>query len=243
MIEARDVTVSRRLAGVTLSLSPGEVVGIIGPSGAGKSTLLAALAGDLPPTSGEILLDGQALGTFSPDALARRRAVLPQSSPLSFGFRVHELVALGRAPWGDEGTPSVRRALADVGLAGLAARSYLTLSGGEKQRAHLARVLAQLDGAERPTLLADEPTAHLDVGHTRTVLALLRAVAHRGVAVLVVLHDLQAALAFTDRLLLLAEGRPVAFGPPAEVLDSASDTFGCPVAVRELEGRAVVLTG
>jgi iron complex transport system ATP-binding protein len=108
-----------------------------------------------------------------------------------------------------------------------------------------ARVLAQLDGADAPTLLADEPTAQLDVGHARVVLALLRAIARRGVGVLVVLHDLQAALAFTDRVLLLAGGRAVAHGPAAEVLASpaCADAFGCPVQVRELDGRPIVLAG
>jgi iron complex transport system ATP-binding protein len=245
VIAGRELTVPRRLAGVSLSIAPGEVVGVIGPSGAGKSTLLSVLAGDLEPSAGRVCLDERPLTAYRPDDLARRRAVLPQSSALAFHFRVDEVVRMGRTPWGDESPAAVRRALADVGMSGLAERDYLTLSGGERQRVHLARVLCQLDGAERPFLLCDEPTAHLDVGHVRGVLSILRAIAARGAGVLIVLHDLQAALDFTDRLALIAHGRLHGFGPPAHVLASpaCAEAFDCPIQVLDLKGRPVVAAG
>lgn len=232
MIAARDVTLrtGRRvlLQGVSLALRPGSVTALVGPNGAGKSSLLRVLGGECAPDSGTVTLAGQALAAVSPLALARRRAVMRQSSGLAFPMSVAEVVGLGRLPW--HGTPeaardraAVARAMAQAEVAHLAGQAHATLSGGERQRVHLARALAQLEGAEGPAaLLLDEPTASLDVRHAGLVLRLLRAQAGAGRAVLVVLHDLNEAAHVADEVAVLAAGRLLACGPPADALAPAA---------------------
>ena len=226
------------LQGIDLELRPGEVLGVLGPNGAGKSTLLGALSGELVPAQGRVLLDGRELAAWSGAERARRLAVLPQSSTLSFAFRVEEVVALGRLPhasgWQRDGE-IVAAALAAADATHLAGRSYLALSGGERQRVHLARVLAQLwPGAAGQVLLLDEPTAMLDPLHQHTILQAVQALAARGVAVLVILHDLNLAARYCDRLLLLERGRVQALGTPTEVLQAAAlqAVFGLEVLVQ-----------
>jgi iron complex transport system ATP-binding protein len=215
------------LDGVTLAARPGEVLAVIGPNGAGKSTLLRLASGELAPDEGDALLDGAAMRSFDARGLAERRAVLPQSFALSFPFTVRELVVLGV----EAGRPGAdprslpEAAMQAVGLAGYGARLMPTLSGGERQRAHLARALAQvwtpvLDGRPR-LLLLDEPTASLDLKHQIDTLALARRYAAGGGAVLAVLHDLNLASAFADRVAALADGRLVACGPPQAVITTA----------------------
>ena len=215
----------RLLDGVSVAMRPGEVLAVVGPNGAGKSTLLHVLAGDLRPASGAVTLEGRALHGWPPGDLARRRAVMGQQAALAFDMAAEEVVALGRMPW--QGRPpsardgaAVREALEQAGVSHLARRVYATLSGGERQRVQLARALAQLDGAPRPAaLLLDEPTASLDVRHRAALLRILRGLAADGLAVLVVLHDLQETAACADRVLVLHDGRAVACGPTAEVLE------------------------
>lgn len=247
---ARDLVVRRGartvLDGVDLAVGPGEFVALIGPNGAGKSTLLAAIAGDLDPAGGQILLDGRPLTEWSPGERARRRAVLPQASTLDFPFSVLEVVAMGRTPYGRPGKADAaiaRRALALVGLPQLAARPYTRLSGGERQRVHLARVLTQLwdpaldgEGGMRgpaPYLMLDEPTASQDLGSQKRVLETARRFADAGGGVLCVLHALDQAARYADRLCLMADGRITASGPPAAVLTAAAleDAFGVPVHI------------
>ena len=249
-LAARDLIVRRGarvvLDGVDLDVGPGEFVALIGPNGAGKSTVLAAIAGDLEPAGGQILLDGRPLTEWSPGERARRRAVLPQVSTLDFPFSVLEVVAMGRTPYGRPGRADAhiaRRALALVGLAPLAERPYPRLSGGERQRVHLARVLAQLwdpalDGAggirgPAPYLMLDEPTASQDLGAQKRVLETARRFADAGGGVLCVLHALDQAARYADRLCLMAHGRVIAAGPPAAVLtaDALEDAFGVPVHI------------
>ena len=229
MIDARDIRVRRGarelLAGVSLTATAGEVVGLIGPNGAGKSTLLRVLSGELIPNSGTVLLQDTPLARWRPEHLARARAVLPQASTLSFPFQVHEVVALG-VPGGAAASEIDRRvaeALDTVGLTELAERQFTVLSGGERQRVHFARVLAQLADAtpERPAVcLLDEPVAALDPRHQHEVLRCARALADRGIAVIVVLHDLTLAARYTDRLVLLDGGAVAACGSAASVLRS-----------------------
>jgi iron complex transport system ATP-binding protein len=220
---ARAVTVragrQTLLARVSVEIIPGEVLVVVGPNGAGKSTLLRALAGDIQPDEGEITLDDRPLPSFSREALARRRAVLLQHSPLAFDFRVREVVRFGRAPFGSAPDDELRvqRALDDVGLGGWEDRRYPTLSGGERQRVQLARVLTQLDPPAGRYLLLDEPTASLDVAHAQLVVSLARRAAARGAGALVVMHDLNLAFAHADRVLLLHRGQTEALGPPDEV--------------------------
>ncbi|MGO4617130.1 heme ABC transporter ATP-binding protein [Nocardia sp. 2YAB30] len=214
---------SRRvLEGIDFEVVAGQVVALVGPNGAGKSTLLAALAGELTPSEGVVELDGRALAHWSPLDMARRRAVLPQSHTVGFPFTAREVVAMGRAPWVrterrecDE--EQIAAAMAATDVEHLAARSFPTLSGGERARVALARVLAQDTG----TLLLDEPTAALDLGHQEAVLRLATARAAAGAAVVVVLHDLGIAAAYGDRVAVLESGRIAADGPPRDVLTTA----------------------
>ncbi|MFE9577693.1 heme ABC transporter ATP-binding protein [Nocardia sp. NPDC006044] len=242
-LRARGVSVDRRgaqtaqrrvLDGVDFDVVAGEVVALVGPNGAGKSTLLAALAGELTPSEGSVELEGRALAHWSPLDMARRRAVLPQTHTVGFPFTAREVIAMGRAPWlrterrelDDERIAAAMRA-ADVEH--LAARSFPTLSGGERARVALARVLAQDTG----TLLLDEPTAALDLGHQEAVLRLATTRAEAGAAVVVVLHDLGIAAAYADRVAVLEGGRIAADGPPRQVLttDLLTRVYQHPVEV------------
>nr|WP_239003866.1 heme ABC transporter ATP-binding protein [Nocardia panacis] len=207
------------LDGVDFAVAAGEIVALVGPNGAGKSTLLAALAGELAPSAGTVELDGRALAHWSPLDMARRRAVLPQSHTVGFPFSAREVVAMGRAPWlrtelreRDDELIAAAMALTDVEH--LAARPFPALSGGERARVALARVLAQDTG----TLLLDEPTAALDLGHQEAVLRLAAERAAAGAAVVVVLHDLGVAAAYADRVAVLEAGRIAADGPPRAIL-------------------------
>ncbi|MFF3225841.1 heme ABC transporter ATP-binding protein [Nocardia suismassiliense] len=242
-LRARGVSVDRRgdksaqrrvLEAVDFDVVAGEVVALVGPNGAGKSTLLAVLAGELTPSEGTVELEGHALTHWSPLDMARRRAVLPQTHTVGFPFTAREVVAMGRAPWlrterrelDDE---RVAAAMAAADVEHLAARSFPTLSGGERARVALARVLAQDTG----TLLLDEPTAALDLGHQEAVLHLATSRAQTGTAVVVVLHDLGIAAAYADRVAVLESGRIAADGPPRQVLttDLLTRVYQHPVEV------------
>jgi iron complex transport system ATP-binding protein len=205
---------------VSVAVASGEVVALVGPNGAGKSTLLGALTGDIGLTAGTVTVCGRGLGEWSGVELALRRSVLPQQVTVTFPFSVRDVVEMGRAPWvhvdGDaDGSAVVERVMAECDVAGMAERQLPTLSGGERARVALARVLAQ----EAPVLFLDEPTAALDLHHQELVLGLARDRAAAGVAVVVVLHDLALAGAHADRIVVLSQGRVVADGPPGVVLD------------------------
>lgn len=227
------------LTDTTLELKPGEVLGVLGPNGAGKSTLLGALSGELQADHGSVWLDDRELSQWQGRQRAQRLAVLPQLSTLDFAFRVEEVVGMGRLPYqsgrvlDDQIVAAALRA-ADAGH--LSGRSYLALSGGERQRVHLARVLAQLwPGEAGQTLLLDEPTSMLDPLHQHTTLQAVREFADRGAAVLVILHDLNLAARYCDRLLLLDGGRPVALDTPEQVLrpEPLKAVFGLEVLVQQ----------
>ncbi|NKE47518.1 heme ABC transporter ATP-binding protein [Roseomonas frigidaquae] len=216
------------LADVSLEMRPGEVLVLAGPNGAGKSTLLKILAGEVTPGAGQVTLEGRPLPAWHPRDLARRRAVLGQHVGVAFPMLARDVVALGRLPWHGHPAETARdaeaiaAAQAEASVTHLAPRAHATLSGGERQRVHLARALAQLDGAGMPAaLMLDEPTASLDAGHRAALLRLLRRLAGRGLAVLVVLHDLQEAAFVADRVALLEQGRLLACGPPDVALDPA----------------------
>lgn len=231
MLEACDLSVrfgNSMLAvdRASLQVCSGQVLALCGPNGAGKSTLLSVLAGDLQPNQGAALLDGRPVSSWRPADLARRRAVLEQQPGLSGNFTVAQLAALSV---GIEASPErmmtiISEALADVGLSGRADYQVNRLSGGQRHRAHLARVLSQLASAsdtDGQYLLLDEPTSGLDLVHQLAVMSVARRVAARGVGVLVVLHDLNLAAAFCDRIGLMKEGRMVAMGPPDTVLTNS----------------------
>ncbi|WP_422013311.1 ABC transporter ATP-binding protein [Roseateles sp.] len=197
----------QRFGGFDLRVDPGERVALLGPSGAGKSTLLKLMSGDIVPTSGRVLLDGQPVAAMDPLQRARRRAVLPQSHQVAFGLPVELVVSLGR--WaGDDGGRWVRQALSWASAGHLLGRRYDQLSGGEQARVQLARVLAQLADVERGLLLVDEPLASLDPGLQLELLdTLSRFCRERGHALVAVLHDLQQALGGFERLLLVRRGQ------------------------------------
>lgn len=242
MIRAESISVERDgirvLTDASLTLKPGEVLGVLGPNGAGKSTLLSALCGELQLAQGQLWLDEQPLSNWSGQQRARRLAVLPQTSTLGFAFSVREVVALGRLPHdsGEQRDAEIVRAALEVSDAlHLMGRNYLALSGGERQRVHLARVLAQVwSGEEGQTLLLDEPTSMLDPLHQHTLLQAVRSFADHGGAVMVVLHDLNLAARYCDKLLLLASGRTCALGNPEAVLlpQTLMDVFGLEVLVQ-----------
>ncbi|WP_095133121.1 heme ABC transporter ATP-binding protein [Pseudomonas sp. Irchel s3h14] len=227
------------LTDITLELKPGEVLGVLGPNGAGKSTLLGALCGELHADHGSVWLDDREMNQWAGTLRAQRLAVLPQVSTLDFAFRVEEVVGMGRLPHQsgrvrDDEIVAAALHAADAGH--LSGRSYLALSGGERQRVHLARVLAQLwPGEAGQTLLLDEPTSMLDPLHQHTTLQAVREFANRGAAVLVILHDLNLAARYCDRLLLLEGGRPVALDTPEQVLrpEPLKAVFGLEVLVQQ----------
>jgi iron complex transport system ATP-binding protein len=208
------------LADVSLQLHAGEVLGIVGPNGAGKSTLLKVLAGVLTPSAGEVLLAGQSLHAMAPTARARRLGYLEQRPLVQWPLTVTQVAGLARLSYDDYGGADAQHvidaALEATDTTALRGRAFQTLSEGEKMRAHLARVLA---GTPR-VILADEPIAALDPWHELQVLELLRNQAARGTGVVLVLHDLQLAARFCDRLLLLDGGRAAACGTPRAVLNA-----------------------
>ena len=225
------------LDGVGLAVGSGEIVGVIGPNGSGKTTLVRLLAGVLRPQAGQVTLDGARLDALSRRDIARRLAVVPQDSALEFPFTALEVVLMGRAPHlpplafpRTRDLAIAREAMTRLEVAAVEDRTLLQLSGGERQRVLLARALAQ----QPRVLLLDEPTTHLDLRHQTGIYDTVRGLARAdGVAVLSVLHDLNLAALYCDRLLLLARGRIVADGPPADVLVASrlADAYGVAVHV------------
>ncbi|GAA5154903.1 heme ABC transporter ATP-binding protein [Microbacterium pseudoresistens] len=202
---------------VSLEVGYGRVLALVGPNGAGKSTMLGALAGDVRPARGEVLLDGAPLRSHHPRALARRRSLLLQANRVAFPFSVAQVVEMGCAPWqgaGRDDDTIIADAMRRADIAHLAHRIFGSLSGGEQARVSFARVLVQ----DAPVVLLDEPTAALDLRHQEELLRIARTLADEGRAVVAVLHDLSLAAAYADELAMLAEGRIVAVGTPAEVL-------------------------
>ncbi|QIS20213.1 heme ABC transporter ATP-binding protein [Nocardia terpenica] len=250
-LRARDLSVERGagrrvLDHIDLDVIAGQILALVGPNGAGKSTLLAALAGELPPATGTVELDERALPHWSAVDMARRRAVLPQNHTVGFPFTAREVVAMGRAPWArtprqDRDEAAIAAAMTATDVTHLAARPFPALSGGERARVALARVLAQ----DTPTLLLDEPTAALDLGHQEQVLHLARDRAAAGAAVVVVLHDLGVAAAYADRVAVLHHGHLAADGPPRATLttDLLTHVYAHPVEVLDhpVTGAQLVL--
>jgi iron complex transport system ATP-binding protein len=232
------------LDAVDVDVRGGELVALVGPNGAGKSTLLGVLAGDVEPTAGRVSLEDRPLASYAARDLARLRGVQLQKQGLAFGFRVREVVQMGRSPWHrtareDDDDRVVAKSMARADVADLGDRLYPTLSGGEQARTSFARLLAQ----ETPVLMLDEPTAALDIRHQESLLAVAAAVAGAGAAVVVVLHDLSLAAAYADRVVVLAHGRVRANGRPADVLTAEllTEVYEHPVQVIEHDGSLLVV--
>jgi iron complex transport system ATP-binding protein len=231
MITARNIR--RRIGGlddISLEIPAGACTAIIGPNGAGKSTLLDVLAGRSRADRGCVQFGGKPIADWAPVDLACLRAFLPQSLEVAFPIRVIDLVMLGRSPYHGKVSAEVDRAAAEMALRltdawHLRDRSYQRISGGERQRVQLARVIAQIwrpaqqDGEPR-MLLLDEPTASLDPGHRLGVMRLLRDLTIAGIGVVLALHDLNDAARFADRVVLLHQGRILSEGGPEAAMQT-----------------------
>jgi len=236
----------RVLEQVDLDVRPGELLALVGPNGAGKSTLLRALAGLMELDGGQVAVDGRAIGALGARERGRIVSLVEAEGPVPAGMTVAEVVAMGRLPYrawwrwasGDGDRAAVDVALERLGLVGMASRSFEELSSGERQRVWIALAVAQ----NATLLLLDEPTSHLDVRHAYDALTLVRTLVADGKGAVVVLHDLNLAAAFADRVALLGARTLLACGSPHEVLEETrlQAAYGIPIAVRhEPDGRVV----
>lgn len=230
-----------RIDGVDFRLAPGELVAIVGPNGSGKSSLIRLLAGQLIPDAGSLSFGGAAMRDFNPLERARRLAYLPQRAEVAWPIRVSDMVALGRFAFGEAGPASapgeVMRWLGEVGCAHLADRSTATLSGGEVALVALARIFA----AETPLLLLDEPVAALDPRRQIDIMTRLATRSRAGQGIAVVLHDLNLAAQFADRIVWMKDARVVTESPPGAdaVSQHAAAVFDISIGMTEgADGRA-----
>ncbi len=247
MIEVRNVSkvygARRVVEDVSFTLPPGGVVSLIGPNGAGKSTLLSVMGRLLPADGGQVLLDGRDVAATDSAALARRLSILRQENHFVSRLTVRDLVAFGRYPYSGgrltaEDRDRVAEALAFLDLTALADRYLDQLSGGQRQRAAVAMVLCQ----NTDYILLDEPLNNLDMRHAVAMMRLIRRAADDlGRTVVVVIHDINFASAYSDRILVMKDGRLQHDGPPAEIMrpDLLEAVFEIPVQVRQIEGQAV----
>lgn len=242
IVVASDVTYSvdgaTLINGISLSAHEGELLALAGPNGAGKSTMLRLLAGDIAPGRGTITVGGMDTQDAPPAALAKARAVMRQGRRSDVPFTATAVVEMGRFPHRSDPDSSREKDLEAIGaamervdVAHLAGRVFATLSGGEKTRVVMAQILAQ----DAPVVLLDEPTTALDVAHGERVLAETRRIADDGKSVVAVLHDLNAAAHYADRIILLTGGRIRVEGAPRDVLrpDLLSEVYGQPMIVQD----------
>ena len=238
---------------ISLEIHTGKITCIIGANGAGKSTLLKAIMGDIPISSGQIKIHGQAVNhDLAGNQRARNLAFLPQLSLLNFPFTVEEVVRLGRIPHatGEElDTDIIRQSLAAVEMTEFANRSYTQLSGGEKQRVQLARIFTQIwraeDSDQTRILLLDEPNSSLDLGHQKMLMQFLQNFAQSNVAILLVLHNLNTAANYSDELIALHQGDVLTTGTPEQVITPATIqqlfAINCQVIANPNTGKPIVL--
>lgn len=233
------------LKNLEISLAPGQMTGIIGPNGAGKTTLLKMLAGLIKPASGNITLDGEPLADMPLTQRAIKMAYLEQHSFVHWPLTVRQLVELGRFPHrhNPHNSPArdievIERIIAQIGIGHLTARQFDSLSGGERARAIIARALA----VEADYLLVDEPIVSLDLNFQLDVMKRLAQQAKSGVAVGVILHDLNLACAYCQNLYVLDRGELVCHGPPEEVItrDTIRSTFGIDAVISRRDGRTEI---
>ena len=229
MLQARSISLTigkrRILSDIDLELHPGRITAILGPNGAGKTSLLRILSGEWQADSGTVELNGVELGHIPVRRLAQLRAYLHQESSLTFAFTVLEVVLLGRSPHMHGGERpedynAARKALAEVDLAERESDFYTALSGGEKQRVHLARILAQMDEnriTEPRCLFLDEPTNNLDLSHQQMVYKVARRMAENDVSVCMVVHDLNQAFQVADHVVILDKGCKALEGDPGKI--------------------------
>jgi len=226
------------LRDVCVSLMPGTFTAVVGPNGAGKSSLLKAMAHELTGYHGDVVVNGRNINTYNPKALSLVRAVLPQSTSLQFAFTVEQVVMLGRHAHRTtrlENISVVEEVLQLTNTIGLRDRNYLTLSGGEKQRTQLARVLAQVweETVYPRYILLDEPTSSLDITQQQNIFTLAKRVCERNIGVMAIIHDLNQAVQFADHIHFMREGRITAAGEVQSVFTKANieETFCCRVNI------------
>ncbi len=231
------------LQNISFSVKSGQMLAIIGANGAGKSTLLKILCQDLSPTTGQVFINNKASNDYSQSELAKLRAVLAQHNTLSMQFTVKELVTMGRYPhFKHRPQPNdvaiINQAMQETGVLEFACRNYNTLSGGEQQRVQLARVLAQIYDSPNAFLLLDEPTNGLDLLYQQQILNTARKMANKGFGVVCILHDINLASAYADKILILKNGRNIAFGSPSEVVncENIHQAFNINVQLMPYEG-------
>ncbi|MGF1702340.1 heme ABC transporter ATP-binding protein [Photobacterium makurazakiensis] len=223
---------------LAIQIKSGELTALLGPNGAGKSTLLKVLCGEQEST-GHVSFFGKNRAAWPPAELAKHLGVLPQHSNLTFAFTAQEVVELGGLPLALTNRETVSLAkdkMAQVDVTNLSCRLYPTLSGGEKQRVHFARVLTQLSRAgEQCILMLDEPTSALDLAHQHKTLQVAKSLAKSGAAVIIVIHDLNLAAQYADRLVILNEGRIQADGCPKDALteETIERVYGWPVCITQ----------
>ena len=258
MIEVENIVYNagnkRLLDGVSFLAKPGEFLTIIGANGAGKSTLLKLLCKEIQASSGSIRIRNQAISRYTTEALAQFRSVLAQQTTLSMSFQVEELVMMGRYPH-FENRPSekdraiVEQAMQETGITEFKNRTYQTLSGGEQQRVQLARALAQIYDQPGGILFLDEPTNGLDMLYQQQIMQLSRDLADRGFCVISVLHDINFAARYADKVLILKQGKIISFGAPQQVITCENihaafnirvrllqdEEFQCPLVVPTME--------
>ena len=238
LISTDNLTVAQRLKAVSLELHRNELLGLIGANGAGKSTLLHAIAG-LQESSGNIKIEGRSIDSISAHERARIVGIQPQAVSSAWSLTVSDIVALGRMPWGDEDETAIERAIERAGIGEFRDRNIDHLSGGERARVWLARVLA----GEPQALLVDEPIASLDIHYQLAVMEVLKQYTQEDKGVIVAIHDLSLAARFCDRLCLLNGGEMLALGTPEEVLteELLSTAYGVPVDIDLGRSPPVVL--
>ncbi|PSW21317.1 heme ABC transporter ATP-binding protein [Photobacterium sanctipauli] len=223
---------------LAIQIKSGELTALLGPNGAGKSTLLKVLCGEQSAT-GHVSFFNQARDNWPAGELAKHLGVLPQHSNLTFAFTAQEVVELGALPLtlpNKQTTSIANEKMSLVDVTSLSNRLYPTLSGGEKQRVHFARVLTQLSLAgEQCILMLDEPTSALDLAHQHKTLQVAKAMAKAGAAVIIVIHDLNLAAQYADRLVILNEGKIQADGSPAQALtaETIERVYGWPVCITQ----------
>ncbi len=238
LMSVQKLSVDQRVSDVSLGLQQGEILGLIGPNGAGKSTLLNAIAG-LLDSSGEIELSGQKINQLRRVERARKVALQPQFVESVWALSVHDIVSMGRLPWGDSDQTIIQRVMQQTNIQDFARRPVNELSGGERARVWLARVLAN----QPRVLLVDEPVANLDIHYQQEVMQILVDYANEGHAVIIAIHDLSLAARYCDRLCLLHRGQQIKTGKVEDVLNSQvlSPVFDVDVYVDLQNSPPVVL--
>jgi iron complex transport system ATP-binding protein len=242
MYQATDISLKVRdrflLRDVNISIKPGAFTAVVGPNGAGKSSLLKVMASEIADFHGQVSLNGKSIKSYSAKELSQVRAVLPQNTDVHFAFTAEQIVMLGRhahASTKKENQTIVEEVMIRAGVIQLLDRSFMTLSGGEKQRVQLARVLAQIwtETVHPRYLLLDEPTSSLDITQQQNIFMLAREARNRNIGVMAIVHDLNQAAQFADYLYFMRDGKVIASGEGEKVFTKSTieETFCCRVNV------------